>query len=226
MDVLRLVYTKHFPWSSALCLLFLIYDIFQKLLCLIVDHYYITWNFPNKFLLLSSCFLVDWFATILDHWSYNVTKRLYTHLPLPTATPLLYLILQGSLLCSQRTNPFPKANHRVNILTNSNNKYRTHSHRSSSSLDVWTEWNTGLPLSVLLKSISIILPSFHLAQWGTLLVGSDFTLVSKNMAKFKNDWEKLSIKVGLLKRGGEGELLEPKSMWQSCSRAYKKYSGK
>ena len=178
------------------------------------------------FLLLSFGFLFDWFATVSDHWSHNVTKKLYTHLPLHTATLLLYLILQGSLLYSKRTSSFPKANHQVNILTNSSNKYRTHSYRSSNSLDVWTEWNTGLPLSVLLKSISIILPSFHLAQWGTLLVESDFTLVSKNMAKFKNNWEKFSIKVGLLKGGGEGKLLEYKSMWQSCNRAYKKYSGK
>ena len=117
-----------------------------------------------------------------------------------------------NLLCSGMTSSLPEANHFISIFIDSN-KSRTHSHRSSNFLDVSIEWNTGRPLSVLLKTISVTLPSSHLAQCGTVLAGSDFIFVSKNMAKSRNDWEKLSIKVGLLKGGGEAELLECKLAW-------------
>ena len=147
-------------------------------------------------------------VVLLPYW-YSLSSQLnvsaITH-SYATITICFY-----NLLSSGRTSSLPEANHFVSIFIESD-KYRTHSHRSSNFLDVSIESNTGRPLSVLLKTISVTLPSSHLAQCGTVLAGSDFIFVSKNMAKFRNDWEKLFIKVGLLKGGGEAELLECKSV--------------
>ena len=146
------------------------------------------------------CFQID---LIWGHRSSGLTNSTITHSH--TTITLCF----NNLLCSGRTNSLPEAYHFVSIFITSN-KLRTHSHRSSNFLDVSIESNTGRPLSVLLKSISVTLPSSHLAQCGTVLAGSHFIFVSKNIAKFKNDWEKLFMKVGLLKGGGEPELLECK----------------
>ena len=57
------------------------------------------YHLKHSFLLLSFCFLFDWFATVSDHWSHNVTKRLYTHLPLHTAT-LLFISFFKAPYCA------------------------------------------------------------------------------------------------------------------------------